>query len=102
MHKYPRHLVFDEIMILRDYLEAEEFLNESLFDSIIEEPLNEAFKSDIVRKLAKSSIFRFFPPQRAYSIPSVYKDGNERITKVRKNGEKKLARLEEDLICIAN
>ena len=47
-------------MILRDYLEAEEFLNESLFDSIIEEPLNEAFKSDIARKLAKSSIIFSF------------------------------------------
>lgn len=82
MHKYQRHLVFDEIMILRDYLEAEEFLNESLFDSIIETgPLNEAFKSDIARKLAKSSIFRYFPEGSAYSIPSEYRNGVNTITK---------------------
>ena len=72
-------------MILKDYLEAEEFLNESLFNSIIEEPLNEAFKSDIARKLAKSSVFKYFPAARSYTIPSVYKDGSNQITK----GEKK-------------
>ena len=79
-------------MILRDYLEAEEFLNESLFDSIIEEPLNEAFKSDIARKIAKSSIFRFFPTQRDYNIPSVYKDGSERITKGEKEWRKDIGK----------
>lgn len=79
-------------MILRDYLEAEEFLNESLFDSIIEEPLNEAFKSDIARKLAKSSIFRFFPTQRGYNVPSVYKDGSERITKGEKEWRKDIGK----------
>ncbi len=80
-------------MILKDYLEAEEFLNESLFDSIIEQPLNEAFKSDIVRKLAKSSIFRYFPSASSYNIPSKFTDGSEKITKDEKLWRKDIGKV---------
>ena len=80
-------------MILKDYLEAEEFLNESLFDSIIEQPLNEAFKSDIVRKLAKSSIFKYFPSASSYNIPTTFKDGSEKITKGEKLWRKDIGKV---------
>ena len=79
-------------MILKDYLEAEEFLNESLFGSIIEEPLNEAFKSDIARKLAKSSVFKYFPEARYINIPSVYKDGDDQISKEEKKWRQKIGK----------
>lgn len=56
-------------MILRDILEANKFLDsKTVFDKYI--MLNEKFESSIVKNIANSDIFKFYPNYSAYAIPT--------------------------------